>query len=107
MCAGGLGGQLVPTLAEGDPPSARVAACGVCGVCCAVVVLWLGQGGVYGLKGVVASAQVSVRSRALVVGQVDVTKHLLSATLAPRSAKYCLDRAMPLTAVAACFALLA
>ena len=107
MCTGGLGGQLVPTLAGGDPPSARVAACGVPGVGCALVVLGLGHGGVYGWKGVVACAQVRVRSRALVVGQVEVTKHLLSATLAPRSAKYCLESAMPVTAVAACFVRLA
>ena len=47
------------------------------------------------------------RSLALVVGQVEVMKHLLLATLAPKSVKYCRDMFIPLTAVAACCLLLA
>ena len=68
------------------------------------VVLVLGW---YGLKGVVVLGQTMLLNLALVVGQVEVIKHLLSATLAPRSVKYCLDRFMPVTVVAACFILLA
>ena len=59
------------------------------------------------MKGVVVVAHSISRSLALVVGQVEVTKHLLFATLAPRSVKYCLDMFIPLTAVAACLCLLA
>ena len=46
------------------------------------------------------------RSLALVAGQVEVTKHLLSATLAPTSAKYCLVMFMPWTIRDACCCLL-
>ena len=61
--------------------------------------------GWYGLSGVVVLGHTIVLSLALVVGQVEVMKHLLSATLAPRSVKYCLERFMPVTVVVACFSL--
>ena len=64
-------------------------------------------GGVYVVSGMVVCAHVSVRSFALVSGHVEVIKHLLSATFAPTSAKYCRDMFMPRTAVAACPCLLA
>ena len=64
-------------------------------------------GGWYAVRGMVVGAQESVRSFALVSGHVDVMKHLLSATFAPTSAKYCRDMFMPRTAVAACPCLLA
>ena len=57
--------------------------------------------------GDVVWAQVVVRSFVLVAAQVDVTKHLLSATLAPMSAQNCLERFMPCTVVEACRSLLA
>ena len=60
-----------------------------------------------GWNGVVVVAHFISRSLALVVGQVEVIKHLLLATLAPKSVKYCRDMFIPLTAVAACFLLLA
>ena len=52
-------------------------------------------------------AQVMVRSLALVAVHVEVTKHLLSATFAPMSAKNCLERFMPCTVAEACLSLLA
>ena len=60
-----------------------------------------------GASGVVICGQVIALSLALVVGQVEVMKHLLLATFAPTSAKYCRDRFIPWTAVAACLILLA
>ena len=51
-------------------------------------------------------AHFMVRSFARVVGQVDVTKHLLSATLAPTSVKYCLVMFIPCTMREACCCLL-
>ena len=48
-----------------------------------------------GVNGVVVLAHFMALSLALVEGQVEVTKHLLSATLAPMSVKYCLERFIP------------
>ena len=47
-----------------------------------------------------------VRSLARVAEHVEVTKHLLSATLAPTSVKYCLVRFIPWTMREACCCLL-
>ena len=57
--------------------------------------------------GEVTAGHSMVRNLCLVVGHVLATKHLLSATLAPMSAKYCLDLFMPCMAVEACFILVA
>ena len=56
---------------------------------------------------VVTVGHASALSLCLVVAQVLATKHLLSATLAPMSAKNCLDFVMPWMAVEACFSLVA
>ena len=56
---------------------------------------------------VAVASHLSVRSLCLVAGQVEATKHLLSATFAPMSTKYCLDRRIPCTAVEACLSLAA
>ena len=66
--------------------------------------LWLAAAGAWALlsKTGFVGAHLVLRSFALVVGHVEVTKHLLSATLAPMSQKYCLDRSMPLTIREAC-----
>ena len=62
-------------------------------------VLWM-------VRGACMVAHLIERSLALVAGQVEVTKHLLSATLAPTSAKYCLVMFMPWTIRDACCCLL-
>ena len=46
-------------------------------------------------------------SLSLVTGQVEVTKHLLVATFAPTSVKYCRERFMPVTMREACWCRLA
>ena len=60
-----------------------------------------------GGDGEATADQVMVRNFCLVAGQVLATKHLLSATPAPMSAKYCRDLFMPCMAVEACFSLAA
>ena len=91
-------GGLVPEPTEtinGLPPPRSVP-----GGCCRGWVLG-------GWNGVVVGAHRMLRSLCLVAGHVDVMKHLLLATRAPTSAKYCRERFIPLTAVEACFILLA
>ena len=74
--------------------------------CSATVVLsWVL--GVFVVVGASVGAHLMLLGLALVVGQVEVTKHLFSATFAPRSAWYCLDKFMPVTMVEACWCRLA
>ena len=69
---------------------------------CAVVVVGLGAG----IGGCVLGHWMLL-SLALVAEQVEVTKHLLVATFAPTSVKYCRERFIPLTMREACWCRLA
>ena len=64
-------------------------------------------GGLARRPGAWTAGHTSALSFARVAEHVELMKHLLSATLAPMSAKNCLDNAMPCTARDACWNLLA
>ena len=68
----------------------------------AAVVVWLGV-----VIGGCVVDHLMLRNLALVAEQVEVTKHLLVATFAPTSVKYCRERFMPVTMREACWCLLA